>query len=80
MSEPEITVIIPTRERCDVLEESLQTVTAQNYDNLDIIVSDNFSTGDTEDVDRSANDARIKYINTGQIIARSCLLDPGQSE
>ena len=64
-----ITVVIPTRERCDVLEKSLKTVTSQNYDNLEIIVSDNFSTDKTKDVVRRANDPRIKYINTGKRVS-----------
>lgn len=71
MSQPRITVIIPTRERCDVLEKTLRTVTAQNYDDLDIIVSDNFSADDTERVVRSTNDARVKYVNTGKRLSMS---------
>lgn len=71
MNEPKITVIIPTRDRCDVLGASLRTVTAQEYDNLEIIVSDNFSTDNTKEVVRSANDVRIKYINTGERISMS---------
>ena len=66
MPAPKITVIIPTRERCDVLESSLRTVTSQDYDNLEIIVSDNCSTDDTEGVVRRANDRRIRYVNTGK--------------
>jgi len=66
MPAPKITVIIPTRERCDVLESSLRTVTSQDYDNLEIIVSDNCSTDDTEGVVRRANDQRIRYVNTGK--------------
>ena len=64
MPAPKITVIIPTRERCDVLESSLRTVTSQDYDNLEIIVSDNCSTDDTEGVVRRANDQRIRYVRT----------------
>ena len=71
MSEPKITVIIPTRERCDVLEKSLQTVIAQDYDNLDIIVSDNCSGDSTEEVVRGAHDSRVKYINTGRRVSMS---------
>lgn len=66
MPAPKITVIIPTRERCDVLESSLRTVTSQDYDNLEIIVSDNDSTDDTAGVVRRANDRRIRYLNTGK--------------
>lgn len=71
MTKPKITVIIPTRERSDVLEKSLKTVTAQNYENLEIIVSDNFSCDDTEMVVRNASDSRVKYINTGKRVCMS---------
>jgi Glycosyl transferase family 2 len=71
MSEPRITVVIPTRERKDVLEKSLTTVTTQDYDNLDVVVSDNDSLDGTEDVVRSIRDARIKYINTGERLSMS---------
>lgn len=71
MNEPRITVIIPTRERCDVLEKSLRTVTAQAYENLSIIVSDNCSRDDTKDIVLSTGDHRVQYLNTGQRISMS---------
>lgn len=71
MNQPKISVIIPTRERCDVLEKSLKTVTSQTYDNLEIIVSDNYSNDGTEDVVRRNKDKRIKYINTGKRLSMS---------
>jgi glycosyltransferase involved in cell wall biosynthesis len=65
------TVIIPTRERADTLKWALKTCTTQNYDNLEIIVSDNFSQDDTRAVVESYNDKRIKYINTGKRVSMS---------
>jgi len=59
-------VIIPTRERADTLFHSLRTVVAQDYENLAIIVSDNFSQDNTKEVVNSFTDPRIKYINTGR--------------
>ena len=38
----------------------------QDYDNLEIIVSDNFSDDHTKEVVFSFNDPRIKYVNTGK--------------
>jgi Glycosyl transferase family 2 len=61
---PKITVIIPTRERGDVLEKSLQTVINQDYENLEIIVSDNFSADRTKDVVLDTRDKRVRYLNT----------------
>jgi glycosyltransferase involved in cell wall biosynthesis len=63
---PKLTVIIPTRERCEVIASALKTITSQDYDNLQILVSDNFSSDDTKDVVLAVDDSRIKYINTGK--------------
>lgn len=62
------TVVIPTRERCDTLEHTLHTCVIQDYDYLDIIVSDNFSQDSTYEVVSSykEKDYRIRYINTGK--------------
>jgi Glycosyltransferases involved in cell wall biogenesis len=66
-----INVIIPTRERPDTLYYCLKTVVNQNYDNLNIIVSDNFSQDNTREVVSSISDSRVKYINTGKRISMS---------
>jgi len=60
------TVVIPTRERCDTLEWALKTCVTQDCDNLEIIVSDNNSADKTEEVVRSYNDPRIRYVNPGR--------------
>ena len=68
---PKITVIIPTRERCDVLRYSLQNVLAQNYPNLEVIVSDNFSQDGTKNIVEKFEDSRVRYINTGSRLGMS---------
>src|SRR5262249_50277228 len=60
------TVIVPTRERADTLYYCLQTIIRQKYDNLEILVSDNFSHDNTEQVVRNIGDSRIRYVNTGR--------------
>lgn len=65
------TVIIPTRDRSDTLESSLRTCVSQDYDNLEIIVSDNFSQDKTKEVVESFKDSRIRYINTGKRLSMS---------
>jgi glycosyltransferase involved in cell wall biosynthesis len=62
------TVIVPTRERPDTLYYCLQTLVRQRYENFEILVSDNFSQDNTEQVVRSIGDSRITYINTGRRI------------
>ena len=64
-------VIIPTRERADVLVHCLRTVVAQDYENLEIIVSDNHSNDNTREVVESFMDKRIRYINTGRRLSMS---------
>jgi len=64
-------VIIPTRERADVLVHCLRTVVAQDYENLEIIVSDNHSSDNTWEVVESFGDKRIRYINTGRRLSMS---------
>jgi glycosyltransferase involved in cell wall biosynthesis len=71
MEKLKFTIIIPTRERADTLLYSLKTCTDQNYENLQIIVSDNYSGDNTREVVESFKDSRIKYINTGKRISMS---------
>jgi glycosyltransferase involved in cell wall biosynthesis len=63
------TVIIATRERSDTLEWALKTCTTQDYDNFEIIVSDNFSQDLTREVVEANKDKRIRYINTGKRVS-----------
>jgi Glycosyl transferase family 2 len=71
MDKMKFTVIVPTRERADTLYHCLQTLVRQKYDNFEILVSDNFSRDNTEDVVRSICDSRIRYINTGRRVCMS---------
>ncbi|MGR0481942.1 MAG: glycosyltransferase family 2 protein [Candidatus Electronema sp. V4] len=71
MEEIKFTVIIPTRERSDVLEWSLRSVTTQNYKNIEIIISDNFSNDDSEKIAKKNGDSRIRYLNTGKRVSMS---------
>jgi glycosyltransferase involved in cell wall biosynthesis len=64
-------VIIPTRERPDTLLHCLRTVVAQDYENLEIIVSDNCSQDNTKEVVDSFADPRIRYLNTGKRVSMS---------
>ena len=50
------TVIIPTRERSDTLQHALHTCVIQDYDNLEILISDNLSQDHTREVVESYKD------------------------
>jgi hypothetical protein len=71
MSRPQVTVIIPTRERALSLESTLRTATSQAVPGLEIIVSDNASIDATADVVRANADPRIRYLNTGRRLGMS---------
>jgi len=66
-----ISVLIPTRERADTLVSSLRTCTSQDDDDLEIIVSDNFSSDGTREVVDSFHDGRIRYVNTEKRLGMS---------
>jgi glycosyl transferase family 2 len=65
------TVVIPTRERADTLFHAIKTCVAQDYDNLEILVSDCFSGDNTKDVIYSFDDPRLKYVNPGRTLSMS---------
>lgn len=65
------TVIIPTRERSDTLIHTLKTALAQEYDQFQVLVSDNASEDDTCEKVTSIKDSRLKYVNTGQRVSMS---------
>ena len=57
-----ITVGIPTFNRADLLSEAIDSVLKQTYRNFRLIVSDNASTDETEEVVASVSDARLEYV------------------
>jgi glycosyltransferase involved in cell wall biosynthesis len=66
-----ITIIIPTRERCETLRHSIRTCLQQDYEPLEVIVSDNASQDGTRDVVRSFDDKRLKLVETGRRVGMS---------
>ena len=68
---PKLTVVVPTRERADTLHHTLKTLVQQDYEDFQILVSDNASVDDTRKVALSFNDKRIAYINTGKRVDMS---------
>jgi glycosyltransferase involved in cell wall biosynthesis len=65
---PQITVCIPTYNRAHFLRESIPSVLAQTYTDLQILVSDNASTDNTAEVVASFQDTRIVYYRQAENI------------
>ncbi|WP_243330187.1 glycosyltransferase family 2 protein [Mesoterricola sediminis] len=65
--QPRFTVIIPTKDRAEYLKHTLRTCALQDYDNLEILVSDDGSTDQTREVVEEAGrkDPRIRYVTPG---------------
>jgi glycosyl transferase family 2 len=65
---PLITVGIPTRNRSALLRGCVESVLAQTYPNIEILVSNNASTDDTSGMLRSLDDPRIReHVNPSDI-------------
>lgn len=62
MPGPLISVVIATRNRAELLRESLHSVISQTYKNIEIIVVDDGSDDNTRDVVESLDDDRIHYV------------------
>lgn len=62
---PRFSILIPTKDRSQYLYQTLRTCMVQDYDNLEIIVSDDGSSDSTMDVvlDAASKDPRVKYHN-----------------
>jgi len=58
------TILVPTRNRADTLYWTLKSCLSQDYERMTVLVSDNCSTDDTQDVLASFSDTRLTCIRT----------------
>jgi glycosyltransferase involved in cell wall biosynthesis len=59
---PLVSVVLPTFNRAHLLKSALASVLSQTYKNLEIIVVDDASTDDTQQVVAVIKDHRLRYI------------------
>jgi len=62
-------VLLPTRNRLEYLRFAVASVIKQDYQNWEIIISDNFSDEDINGYISSLNDPRIKYSRTTSFLS-----------
>ncbi len=66
VSRPLVSVILPTYNRGYVLKRAVDSVLAQTYSNLELIVIDDGSTDNTQELLASYNDPRLKVLVPGK--------------
>ncbi|TET98119.1 MAG: glycosyltransferase [Candidatus Stahlbacteria bacterium] len=75
MKKPKVSVIIPTYNRANMIEETIQSVLNQTFQDFEIIIVDDASTDDTERIIKNIDDDRIRYLrherNKGGSAARN---------
>jgi glycosyltransferase involved in cell wall biosynthesis len=57
-------VLLPTRDRLELLQLAIASVRTQDYDDWEVVVSDNVSKQDVASYVASLADARIRYVRT----------------
>jgi glycosyltransferase involved in cell wall biosynthesis len=62
-------VLLPTRNRLDLLSYAVETVRRQDYDDWEIIISDNFSDEDIGSYVAGLGDSRILYSRTSTFVS-----------
>jgi glycosyltransferase involved in cell wall biosynthesis len=61
-------VLLPTRNRLDLLRYAIETVKRQDHDDWEIVVSDNCSEEDVAGFVRSLADPRVRYFRTERFV------------
>jgi glycosyltransferase involved in cell wall biosynthesis len=81
---PTVSIIIPTYNRSRLLARAVKSVLNQTYQNFELIIVDDASTDNTEEVVGSFNDERIKYVrhekNKGEAVARNTGIKAARGE
>jgi glycosyltransferase involved in cell wall biosynthesis len=63
-----ISIVIPTRNRRDLVMEALHTIIRQTYTNWECVVFDNCSEEPVEELVRGLNDSRIKVVRSEEFL------------
>lgn len=74
-NKPSVSIVIPTYNRSRLLARAVKSVLNQTYQDFELIIVDDASTDNTEEVVNSFNDKRIRYLrhekNKGEAAARN---------
>ena len=80
---PQVTVILPTWNRADWLQKSIESVLVQTFRDFELVVVDDFSTDSTAEI-LAAYSGKIRSIfltkNRGASVARNAAIPTSDSE
>ena len=81
---PVISVVIPTYNRAHLIKRAIDSVLSQTYQDFELIIVDDGSNDNTEDIVKNINDDRIRYIrhnkNKGSSAARNTGIENSKGE
>jgi glycosyltransferase involved in cell wall biosynthesis len=67
---PRVSIVMPTRNRAQLLKVALQSALRQTYHDIEIVVSDNYcGNEETKKVYESFQDSRLRYVRTDRLLA-----------
>src|SRR5262245_17712142 len=69
MAKPRFSVLIPSRNRLEVLQLAVQSVVAQGRRDVEIVVSDNASDQDYVDLLASIEELEVKYSRSDDLLS-----------
>ena len=79
-----VSIIMPSWNTANFIAESIQSVLNQTYTNWELLIVDDCSTDNTDEVVASFNDNRIKYFhnekNSGAALTRNKAMREAQGE
>lgn len=65
---PMFSIVMPTRNRASLLRYALQSALDQTFTDYEIVVSNNSSADDTEQVTREVGGDRVRYVRTDRVL------------
>lgn len=66
MADPLVSICIPTYNRANIITKAIDSALSQTYKNIEVIVVDNASTDNTEEIVSSYSDPRLSYVRNSE--------------
>ena len=66
---PRFSLVIPTLRRADTLVHALATLTAQRFEDVEIVVQNNGNDSETRDAVRMNGDPRVRHFGTDAVVS-----------